>query len=206
MNITSVLLDEHRVIEQVLNCLERMAERCESHRKLEGPPAQDAITFLRNFIEHCHDCKVKTRLLPAVQAMGVPAEQGVGCALRESREDTRLHLDAMEAAIEPACAGSVAALDKFAEHARKYIDVLLDCIARQEDWLFPLIEEAARNTDRVLPEADDRQCRDDGVCDTYFEVANRLADHLGVPQAAIAAFGDGATDPEDSLYEETGNE
>lgn len=72
MNFTSVLLGEHRVIEQVLNCLERMAERCESHRKLEGPPAQDAIAFLRSFIERCHDGKAKTRLLPAVQAMGVP--------------------------------------------------------------------------------------------------------------------------------------
>lgn len=31
MNTTSLLVKEHYLIEQVLNCLERMAERCECH-------------------------------------------------------------------------------------------------------------------------------------------------------------------------------
>jgi len=191
MHITHILLDEHRIIEQVLNCLERMAERCESHATLEGRPARDTIVFLRSFVERCHDRKVETRLIPAIQATGVPAEQCLDCPLRQSREEARRHLDAMEAAIEPACAGSAAALDRFAEHARAYIDVLLDCIARQEDCLFPLFEEAARDADGMPPESGDRESGVDSTCDSYIEMADALAEHFGVPRAVVTASADG---------------
>ena len=185
MNITHVLLDEHRIIEQVLNCLERMADRCESHHRLESRPARDAIAFLSDFIEHCHDCKVEGLLLPAMQALGVPAERCLECPLQQSREDAHLHLDAMEAAIEPACAGNAAGLDQFVKHARAYIDVLLDCIARHEDCLFPLIEKTARKNAQVLPESGDREYGSHSACYPYIEASNRLAEHFGVSQALV---------------------
>ncbi len=190
MHLTRVLLDEHRLIEQVLNCLERMADRCESCRKLESGLARDAIAFLRGFVQRCHDRKVEDHLLPVVEAMGVSAEQCSGCPIWQSREDSRLHLDAIEATIEPACAGSAAALDDFAKHARAYIDVLLDCIARHEDCLFPLIEDTARETDGALLESCDRGCRDELFCGACRKTADRLADHLGVPRAVMIASGD----------------
>lgn len=186
MNITHTLIYEHCVIEQVLNCLERMAERCESHRKLESGPARDTVAFLRGFIERYHDCKVESQLLPAMQAMGISAEKCLECPMRQSRKDSLPHLDAMEAAIEPACAGGAAALDKFAEHARAYINVLLDCIAKHEDCLFPLIEDAVRDTHGVPLEISDRECLGDDACIIYVKAANRLAEHFGVPPTAIA--------------------
>jgi hypothetical protein len=51
MKSTSILVSEHCLIEQVLNCLERMVERCEYQRKLELAPARDATIFLRGFVE-----------------------------------------------------------------------------------------------------------------------------------------------------------
>ena len=42
---TSILVSVHLLIEQVLNCLERMLERCASERRLEIAPARDAIDF-----------------------------------------------------------------------------------------------------------------------------------------------------------------
>ncbi|NLY01965.1 MAG: hypothetical protein GXY83_38255 [Rhodopirellula sp.] len=190
MHLIRILLDEHRLIEQVLNCLERMADRCQSHRNLESGPARDAIDFLRGFIQRCHDRKVEEHLLPAIQAMGVATEKCLKCPIRQSRQDNRSHVDAMEASIEPACAGSAAALDEFARHARAYIDGLLDCIARHEDCLFPLIEETARETDGALLESGDRGCGDDVASSTYTEAADRLADRLGVPRAVMSASGD----------------
>ena len=51
MKPTNILVNEHRIIEQVLNCLERMVERCASEGKLEEAPARDAIGFFRAFAE-----------------------------------------------------------------------------------------------------------------------------------------------------------
>jgi hemerythrin-like domain-containing protein len=186
MSITRILIDEHRVIEQVLNCLERMAERCEFHHKLESDLARDAIAFLRGFIEQCHDCKIETHLLPTLREMGVSAEEVVECPMRQSREDARPHLDAMEAAIQPAHAGSPAALAAFAEHARAYIDVLLDSITRQEDCLFLLTSKRARTNEGTLPHGGDGLCRGDVACAAYVELAHRLAEQFGVTCAALA--------------------
>ncbi len=68
MKTTRILVSEHRLIEQVLNCLERMVERCASQRELEDAPARDAIVFFRGFTERCHYNKEKTELLETTRS------------------------------------------------------------------------------------------------------------------------------------------
>jgi len=186
MNITTILLNEHRIIEQVLNCLERMVDRCESHRTLESGPARDAIAFLRGFVDRCHDSRVDTQLLPAMRAEGIPPERCLGCSLRQRREECRFHLDAMEAAIKPASAGNAAALKKFTEHAQTYVELMLGLIASQEDCLFPMIAHAVREADNARRTTANHEDDGEYVCNTYVDVANRLADHFGAPRAVTA--------------------
>ena len=193
---TSILVSEHLLIEQVLNCLERMLERCASERRLEIAPARDAIDFFRGFSERCHCTKEETELLPTMQALGISPERCLGRSMLQRREEGRLHLDAMELAIEPASHGNSVALETFTEHAQAYIELLLEYIARQEDCLFPMIL-------RTLPEADKAQLRtrldprgpngeERFECNTYVEIANRLADRFDVPRRAITdSPGDG---------------
>ena len=40
-----ILMNEHRVIEQVLNCLEKILERCRAEGKLDRESARQALTF-----------------------------------------------------------------------------------------------------------------------------------------------------------------
>ena len=179
MNTTSLLVKEHYLIEQVLNCLERMADRCESQRKLDSAPAQDAIVFFRGFIEHCYHGKEDAQLLPAMHVMGISPERCLGCSMLQKREEGRSHLDTMQVAIKPASAGDAAALNEFTEHARAYIELLLEYIARQEDCLFPMIAQ-------TLPEVDKARLgtalhtasgdgQDERAYNTYIDLANRLA-------------------------------
>ena len=190
MKPTGILVNEHCLIEQVLNCLERMVERCESQRRLESAPARDAIVFFRGFAERCHYSKEETQLLPTMRALGISPERCLGCSMLERREDGRLHVAAMEAAVEPASAGDATALKEFAEHARAYIGLLLEYIAKQEDCLFPMIAQGLPEADRArLREALDTVCGDgeeEWACDTYVDLANRLADHFDVPRAMTA--------------------
>ncbi|NQU20523.1 MAG: hemerythrin domain-containing protein [Candidatus Nealsonbacteria bacterium] len=190
MKTTSSLVSEHRLIEQVLNCLERMVERCASQRRLESTPARDAIVFFRGFTERCHYTKEETELLPTMRAMGVSPERCLGCSMLQRREEGRSHVDAMETVIEPASGGDSTALKEFTEHARAYIELLLEYIARQEDCLFPMIAQA-------LPEADKTRlgtalqtasgdAQDERAYNTYIDLANRLAGHFDVPRAVIA--------------------
>jgi len=189
MKASSILIQEHCLIEQVLASLERMAERCESGRQLEGGPARDALRFLRGFAERCHCGKVEVQLLPTMQAMGISQERCPGCSIFRRREEGRSHLAAMEAAIEPASAGDAAALDEFAEHARAYIELLLEYMAKQEDCLLPMITQALPESYKTrLTRALQTACGDgnaERASDTYVDLANRLADHFDVPRAVF---------------------
>lgn len=190
MEITNLLVKEHYLIEQVLNCLERIAERCESERKLDAAAAQDAVAFFRGFIERCHHGREDAQLLPAMHAMGISPERCLGCSMLEKREEGRGHLDAMQAVIQPASTGDVAALVEFTEHARAYIELLLDCIAKKEDCLFPMIARSSREEDTVRAEAVLPAISGNGQHERayhdYIDLANRLADRFGVPRAESA--------------------
>jgi len=190
MKPTSILVNEHCLIEQVLACLERMAERCDSQRRLESAPARDAIVFFRGFAERCHYSKEETQLLPTMRAMGISPERCLGCSMLQRREEGRLHVAAMEAAVEPASAGDATALKAFTEHAWAYIELLLEYIAKQEDCLFPMIAQALPEADKVrLSGALDTACGDgeeECACDTYIDLANRLADDFDVSRALFA--------------------
>jgi len=190
MKPSSILIQEHCLIEQVLASLERMAERCESGRQLEGGPARDALRFLRGFAERCHCDKVEVQLLPTMRAMGISQERCLGGSILHRREEGRSHLAAMEAAIEPASAGDAPALDEFAEHARAYIELLLEYMAKQEDCLLPMITQALPEPDKTrLTRALAAACGDgqaERAIDPYVDLANRLADHFAVPRAVAA--------------------
>ncbi|MBN1851249.1 MAG: hypothetical protein JW829_00935 [Pirellulales bacterium] len=190
MKTTHILFGEHRLIEQVLNCLERMVDRCTSQQRLEGAPAQDAIIFFRGFTERCHRAKVESKLIPTMQAMGISPERCLSCSMYQRREEGLLHVDAMESAIESASNGDPIALQKFTEHAQAYIELLLEYIAQQEDCLFPMIAQVLPKSEKArLKVALDTTCGDGEAqcaCETYVDLANRLADHFDVPKWTIA--------------------
>ena len=74
MKPTNILVNEHRIIEQVLNCLERMVERCSLNGRLEETPAREAIGFFRAFAECAHLAKEEAHLFPLV--VGTKCPQG----------------------------------------------------------------------------------------------------------------------------------
>ena len=68
MKPTDILMDEHRVIEQVLNSLERMIDRATKSGRLEEEPAREAIEFFRMFADHCHHGKEEAAALALLTA------------------------------------------------------------------------------------------------------------------------------------------
>ena len=66
-----VLMYEHRVIEQVLDCLETMARGVESGNALDAGQARDAIDFFRNYADRCHHGKEEDLLFPALLQSGM---------------------------------------------------------------------------------------------------------------------------------------
>lgn len=189
MRITEILTEEHRVIEQVLACLEEMAAQADATGRLDGAAARQAVDFFRNFADRCHHGKEEQQLFPALESRGVAHEHGpIGRMLYEHDRGREL-LHTIEDAIPGAEAGEVPMLGRFIDQARRYVAWLRDHIAKEDNVLFPLADrilsardqnELGRNFSRVESEE-----MGEGTHEKYLALANALADRFQVSRAVV---------------------
>lgn len=124
-----ILLNEHRLIEEVLDGLERTAE---AYRKDSVPPAREAaeiVWFLRAFADGCHHAKEEHILFPLLESKGLSPNLGPTAAMRQDHRLGAFLIADMERGLaesgEPARRRFV--------HAAEAYAVLLRAHIRKED-------------------------------------------------------------------------
>jgi len=191
MRTTEILMSEHRVIETVLVCLDKMADEAFAKSVVPVADARDAIEFLRVFADGCHHKKEEDRLFPAMERCGMPREAGPTAVMRSEHEIGRGHVRRMAAAVDAFEKGDAGASDAFAFEARGFVELLRDHIAKEESVLFPM-------ADRMLPastqsellagfEHAEKHEVGDGVHERFLALAERLATRYGVTREHAAA-------------------
>ncbi|MGE5853059.1 MAG: hemerythrin domain-containing protein [Deltaproteobacteria bacterium] len=172
---TEILSDEHRVIERVLDALQRLTAvpvnpSLEQWRK--------ALDFFRHFADQCHHFKEEKVLFPALEEHGIPREGGpIGMMLAE-HEEGRGHVRSMIDAVEQVAKGNGAASTTLLDHARAYVTLLREHIQKEDDILF-------RMADEVIPEEEQRRILKDfenheaeemgaGAHEKYLSIAREL--------------------------------
>ena len=106
MKPTEILSGEHRIIEQVLDCLEKIAQNCATEGRLDRTSAEQALDFFRNFADRCHHGKEETHLFPAMEAKGFPRQGGPTGVMLSEHEQGRAYIRGMAEVIDRAAAGS----------------------------------------------------------------------------------------------------
>jgi hemerythrin-like domain-containing protein len=176
-------MDEHRVIEQVLNCLEKLADRCEAGEKLDGTSALEALEFFRNFADRCHHGKEEGHLFPLLEARGFGRQGGpTGVMLHEHEEGRRL-VAAMARTVERDTPR------EFVRHARAYVGLLREHIRKEDQCLFPMAAGILSGTDaeslaRRFEHVENAEMGE-GTHEQYLQLANDLADRLDVNRAQV---------------------
>ena len=183
MKATDILMDEHRIIEQVLNCLEKLAERCEAGEKLDNTSALDALAFFRNFADRCHHGKEESHLFPLLEARGFTRQGGPTGVMLHEHEEGRSLLAAMARAVERSDPR------EFACHARAYLGLLREHIRKEDQCLFPMaagilnVSEADALAQRF--EQVENTEMGEGTHEQYLQLAHDLADRLDVDRAKV---------------------
>jgi hemerythrin-like domain-containing protein len=188
---TQVLKNEHRVIEQVLNVLEKIAEKAGVENKLDVESAEQAIDFLRNFADKCHHGKEEHQLFPLLENKGFSRETGpTGVMCHEHEEGRGLIRGMAEAVADP---GSPDAADRFAGYARAYIRLLRVHIQKEDHCLFSMTDGMlnSQEQDYLLEQFERVEAEDmgTGAHERYLDVANALADKYGVEKVEQALAG-----------------
>jgi hemerythrin-like domain-containing protein len=183
MQPTQILKAEHRVIETVIDCLERMTAQAQQSGKLDKASAEQAIDFIRHFADGCHHAKEEDRLFPAMEAKGMPRQGGpIGVMLIE-HEHGREFVRGMVERLEKAATGDSAGLTHFAQNAMGYAGLLRQHIQKEDQILFPMADRMMSGDDENILLAQFEQAEvevGEGTHERLLEIADTLARRYGV--------------------------
>jgi len=152
MQAIDVLMQEHRLIERVLDALEVAAGHLD--RSQVVPPAffLEAADFIAGFADGCHHRKEEGVLFWAMIESGVPSGGGVIDMMLEEHEQGRAITRALRDAARRLQGGDVQARAQVVSNVRNYVALLRDHIAKEDEMLFPMADEMLSPTrqDEVL--------------------------------------------------------
>jgi hemerythrin-like domain-containing protein len=193
MRPTEILTGEHRVIEMVLSCLEKMAQEAETTGKVDKSSAEQAIDFIRNFADGCHHGKEETHLFPAMESKGIPKEHGpIGMMLFE-HEQGRAYVRGMAESLDGAAMGDKTALEAFIVNANGYVGLLRTHIQKEDHILFPMAGRVMDETDEKALMAQFEKVETEhmgiGTHEKYLKIAQSLAERYGIDKSALGHMG-----------------
>jgi hemerythrin-like domain-containing protein len=189
MRATEILQNEHRVIEQVLSCLEVMANRAIAEGKLDATSADAALDFFQTFADGCHHRKEENHLFPLMETKGFPRDGGPTGVMLHEHEEGRHHIQGMRAAV------ANGAVREFAEHARAYVELLRQHILKEDQRLFPMANQVFSSADQAslvesFARVEDKDV-EEGAHEKYLDIADLLAERFQVPRASRTGCGCG---------------
>lgn len=196
MTPVEILMAEHRVIEQVLNCVEKLAEDAGAGRGLRKQDAADAIEFITRYADGCHHGKEEHQLFPKMESLGMPRDGGpIGVMLYE-HEQGRTYVRGMKAALDGAAAGDKTALRNYQENALGYVHLLRSHIMKEDQILFRMADQMMSPEDQAaLLKAFEKVEREDmgtGTHERLEKLAEDLRVRLNVPKGCGSGAGAGA--------------
>jgi hemerythrin-like domain-containing protein len=138
----ATLMHEHRVIEQVLDALERCAGALASGQEVPRATVQDFAVFFRNFADRCHHGKEEDRLFETMIELGFPRDSGPIAVMLTEHELGRESVRALAAlgAGEGPLSGEER--HQVCAHAGAFISLLRAHILREDEILYPMAMRA----------------------------------------------------------------
>lgn len=178
MKATDVLMQEHRVIERVLDALEVAA----GHLDRSGPVRPgfflEAADFIAGFADGCHHRKEEGVLFGAMIESGAPREGGAIDMMLDEHEQGRAFTRTMRDGARRLENGDTNARRQVVAAARGYVALLRDHILKEDEMLFPLADEmlSPERHDAVMKGFDqiERQDAGEGAHERFHALAARL--------------------------------
>jgi len=178
MKTIDILMDEHRVIERVLDVLEKGATRLQAGDAVSPDFFVGAADFIRGFADGCHHRKEEGVLFEVMVERGMPKEGGpIGVMLSEHEEARRLTRGMREGA-EQMAAGDSDAARRVAGFALDYVALLRQHIQKEDNVLFPMAGQFIAPADEAAVleryETVEREESGEGAHEEYVALAEKL--------------------------------
>jgi hemerythrin-like domain-containing protein len=186
-----VLMNEHRLIEQVLGSLETFAEEIEGGLAPERPMLADYGMFFRDFADACHHGKEEDILFQRMVERGFSRESGPVAVMLHEHKVGRGHVTALRQAGDGTSPLAAMEVEVVLESAGAFIPLLRAHIQKEDRILYPMAlrlltgpEMDAMETEFEALEA---RMRADGSYDRLHGLADRLTAAFRPDPARMAA-------------------
>jgi hemerythrin-like domain-containing protein len=186
-----VLMNEHRLIEQVLGSLETFAAEVERGLAAERPLLADYGTFFRDFADACHHGKEEDILFQRMVERGFSRETGPVAVMLDEHEVGRGHVSILRQAGE--ATGPLAAMETqlVLENAGAFIPLLRAHIQKEDRILYPMAVRLLTGPEMDVMETEfealEARMRADGSYDRLRGLASRLTAAFRPDPARMAA-------------------
>ena len=145
MRPTDELMEEHRVIERMLDVVSKAADQLDAGVKVDREVFVGAADFFKNFADKCHHAKEEKLLFAKMVERGVSGEVGPVAVMLREHEDGRAHV--RKIAELSARETDDRSRSDLINHARAYADLLGQHIQKEDNILYPM-------ADRILTPED----------------------------------------------------
>lgn len=188
MTPTETLMKEHRLIEQVLDCLEDAAGRLDDGENLSPDFFLEAADFVAGFADRCHHAKEEDILFVAMTAMDMPEDSGPVAVMLHEHDEGRRFTAGFQSAAEQLKTGDAAACADIVRNVFDYVNLLREHIIKEDNVLFPMADQIipAEAMQKVSEEFERVVTEDqkNGVPVKYRALAEKLSDYLAEETSA----------------------
>ena len=137
-----ILMDEHRLIEQVLASLETFALNLQHDADVDRETVKDFGDFFAGFADRCHHGKEEDRLFVKMNEYGFPKDYGPVAVMLAEHVEGRSHVGALVKIGASSGALSPSERDSVIEHASAYVPLLRSHIIKEDNILYPMAVQA----------------------------------------------------------------
>jgi len=186
---TEVLKHEHTIVRLVLRAVERHSAFIEKNDAVDDVAIGKMLDFFHGFVDKCHHTKEEKHLFPWVEQHERGEELGIDALLLEHEEGRRI-AKAVAESLPRAAQGECKAIEDLGKHLAAYVDLLDVHIEREEDELFPAVDDMLESSDsEILIEAfEDVEAEEmgEGVHEKYHQIAHELSDRAPSASHTVA--------------------
>jgi len=172
------LMQEHRIIERVLDALETATVHLENGHPVRAEFFLEAADFIAGFADGCHHKKEEGVLFGAMVESGIPRSGGPLDMFLDEHVQGRAFTRGMRDAARQLQEGDAGARAALISNARRYVALLRDHIVKEDEMLFPMADEifSAEQQYRVLREFERVEREDVGPMahEKFHALAERL--------------------------------
>ena len=191
------LMNEHRVIEDVLTALESAATSAANGAQLDRNRVAEFADFFRNFADTCHHGKEEDLLFKRMTDFGFPREHGPIAVMLFDHQTGREHVGALRAIGEASGALATDERASFVQHAEAYVALLRQHIQKEDRVLYPMAAQTIPPADMAHLVSDFADFERNVMGAGEHERFHRLADFLveayrvkgGSPEGSSAGCG-----------------